>query len=61
MKAIVQDLIDLAGKARHPKAERLAQKDKAPAGNSRPEHAYYRPELTCESSSLRDQGASDPG
>ena len=43
MKAIVQDLIDLAGRARHQKADRLAEKNKAAAGNSRPEHAYRRP------------------
>ncbi len=60
MKAIVQNLIDLAGRAKQKNLERWAQKSKAAAGKSRPRHASRRPVLKNESSSRGGQGASEP-
>ncbi len=51
MKAIVWDLVDLAGKAGNQKAERTAPGKRTPAGKSRYKHPDYPP-LSAEKTSM---------
>jgi len=60
MKAIVQELIDLAGQAKNQSAERPAGESKAAAGNSRPKRAHRQPLMENGPSSLGDRGVSEP-
>ncbi len=59
MKAIVQDLLDLAGRAKHRKAEPLAGKSKAAAGKSLPKHMPNPPPLENRPLTPGDQWASE--